>query len=78
MIWNFPFEIQYRSMSPAGWPRLVLTCYGKSADGTEYIKSYGSTNIPIEPGVHIKTVRMFSPIQSGSWWEYFGFYKVSD
>ena len=41
-------------MSPTGWPRLVLICYGKSSDGTEYVKAYGSTNIPIEPGMHSK------------------------
>ncbi len=65
-------------MSPTGWPRLVLTCYGKSSDGTEYVKAYGSTNIPIEPGMHSKKVRMFSPVETGSLWEFFGFQKISD
>jgi hypothetical protein len=60
-------------MNPAGWPRLVLNCYAKSYDGSEYVKCYGSTNVPIEPGYHIKKVRMFSPIENNSCWEYFGF-----
>lgn len=72
MIWNLPFEIQYRSMSPHGWPRIVLYCLGKNGDGREFIKAYGSTNVPIEPGVHQKTIRMYSPIKTGTIWEYFG------
>ena len=78
MIWNLPFELQYRSMNPHGWPRIVLYCLGKNADGREFIKAYGSTNVPVEPGVHTKTVRMYSPIKTGTIWEYFGFQVPDD
>ena len=48
--WGLPFEAQYRSMSPSGWPRMVIYCLGKASDGTEYVKAYGSTSIPTVPG----------------------------
>ena len=78
ITWNLPFELQYRSMSPHGWPRIVLYCVGKNAEGKEFVKAYGSTNVPIEPGSHQKAIRMYSPIETGSIWEYFGFQKESD
>ena len=72
MVWNLPFEITLRSMTPTGWPQLVLYCIGKDTDGTEYVKAYGSVHVPVSPGVHNKSVRMFSQIETGSLWEYFG------
>lgn len=78
IIWNRPFEVQYRSMSPHGWPRIVLYCLGKNSDGKEFVKAYGSTNVPIEPGVHQKTIRMYSPIKTGTIWEYFGWQFDTD
>ena len=35
ITWNLPFEAQFRSMTPAGWPRIVLYAISKSSDGQE-------------------------------------------
>jgi len=79
MVWNLPFEIEYRSMSPAGWPRLVIFCIGKNFSGKEIVKAYGSTFVPIEPGSHCKNIRMFIPLETdessfiSSFWSFFGY-----
>ena len=35
MIWNLPFELTYRTMTPTGWPQLVLYCTSKDAYGED-------------------------------------------
>ena len=65
-------------MTPSGWPRLVIYCIGKDWWGNEYVKAYGSTFVPTEPGNHICNIRMYSPIESGTLMEYFGFTALSD
>jgi len=72
MAWNLPFEITYRSMTPAGWPQLVLTCIRRESDGQENVVAYGASHVPIQPGVHDKRIRMFSPLETGTLSEYFG------
>eukprot|EP00349_Pseudokeronopsis_sp_Brazil_P003159 CAMPEP_0202959542 /NCGR_PEP_ID=MMETSP1396-20130829/3719_1 /ASSEMBLY_ACC=CAM_ASM_000872 /TAXON_ID= /ORGANISM="Pseudokeronopsis sp., Strain Brazil" /LENGTH=107 /DNA_ID=CAMNT_0049678139 /DNA_START=393 /DNA_END=712 /DNA_ORIENTATION=- len=47
-------------MTPFGWPQLVLYCTTKDNDGDEVVKAYGTVHIPIEPGTHVKKVRMFT------------------
>ena len=78
MVWNLPFEITFRSMTPSGWPQMVLYCMGKNSNGKEFIKAYGSSHVPIEPGMHKKVMRMFSPIETGTIMEYFGYQRESE
>ena len=33
LVWNLPFEITYRSMTPYGWPQIVLYCTEKDSEG---------------------------------------------
>ena len=54
MVWNLPFEINYRSMNPHGWPQLVVSCYAKESSGDDCVKGYGCTHIPIKPGTNKK------------------------
>jgi B9 domain-containing protein 1 len=75
MTWNLPFEVEFRSMNPHGWPKLVLYCVGRNEDGDEFVKAYGCAHIPISPGVHTKNIRMFSPIEQGTIGEFFGFHS---
>ena len=77
MVWNLPFEITLRSMTPTGWPQLVIYCIGKSSKGEEFVKAYGSQHVPVAPGVHNKKIRMFSPIDIGTMAEFFGIYTES-
>ena len=65
-------------MNPSGWPQIVLYCMGRSYSGKEYIKAYGATYVPIAPGMHLKTVRMYSPIETGGLLEYLGFQTQHD
>ena len=65
-------------MNPAGWPQMVLFCTGKNYLGQDVVKAYGSAIIPTEPGMHQKTIRMYSPVENNSIWEYFGFNREID
>lgn len=75
MVWNLPFEVTYRSMTPYGWPQLVLYCTATDEDGHEFVRAYGCTHMPLEPGIHSKKVRMFTPIAKSPCLEFFGIFK---
>ena len=75
MIWNLPFELTYRTMTPFGWPQLVVYCTSKDSDGDDVVKAYGSIHVPIEPGFHKKVLRMFSSINSNACLEFLGCYR---
>ena len=62
LVWNLPFEVQFRSMNPHGWPQLVIYLAEKLSDGTDCVKAYGCGYVPIEGGTHEKMIRMYSPV----------------
>ena len=62
-------------MNPHGWPQIVIYCTGVDADGEEYVKAYGCTHVPIQPGMVQKTIRMFQPIEQNKCLEFFGSFK---
>ena len=35
MVWNLPFEVTFRTMTPFGWPQLVIYCTTKDSDGED-------------------------------------------
>mmetsp|Transcript_4680 Transcript_4680/g.7965 ORF Transcript_4680/g.7965 Transcript_4680/m.7965 type:complete len:93 (+) Transcript_4680:385-663(+) len=76
MVWNLEFEVQFRSMNPAGWPQLVLQCLEQTSSGKELVKAYGCTHVPVSPGMHKRSVKMFSPVETGTLWDYFGIQRV--
>ena len=78
MVWNLPYEIEFRSMTPTGWPQFVVYCIGKSDTGKEFVKAYGSVHVPISPGVHKKSIRMYCPIETKGIWEYFGWNREGE
>eukprot|EP00347_Sterkiella_histriomuscorum_P015246 403357756 len=75
MVWNLPFEITFRTMTPFGWPQIVIYCTTKDSDGDDIVKAFGSIHVPIQPGIHKKVVRMFSPITSNSCTEFLGLFR---
>ena len=75
IVWNLPFEVTYRSMNPHGWPQIVIYCTYLDSDGDEYVKAYGCTHVPIQPGIVQKTVRMFTPIEHNRCLEFFGRFR---
>ena len=63
-------------MNPFGWPQIVIYLTSRDAEEEEdNVQAYGSVHVPIEPGLHKKTIRMFTPVQSSSWMEFFGCFK---
>lgn len=75
MVWNLPFEVTFRSMTPHGWPQLVLYCTSTDSDGNEFVRAYGCTHLPIAPGVTKKAVRMFTPLAQNKCLEFFGVFN---
>ena len=75
IIWNLPFEAMYRSMNPHGWPQIVIYCTAVDTFGKEYVKAYGCTHVPIQPGIVQKTIRMFTPIEQNRCLEFFGSFQ---
>lgn len=64
VVWNFPVGLVFKSTSPFGWPRLVVSVYGTDLCNRRVIKGYGSVHIPCQPGRHQRTIRLYCPISS--------------
>ena len=64
MVWNLPFELNYRSLNPHGWPQIVLTCNYLNFLGKERPLGYGVVHVSTTPGRHERIVHIFSPITS--------------
>ena len=75
MIWNLPFEATYRTMNPHGWPQLVIYCTAVDEVGEDYVRAFGCTHVPIQPGMVQKTIRMFSPSEQNKCLEFFGSFQ---
>lgn len=73
MVWNFPFEIVYRSYGIFGWPQLVLTFTSRDFWGRDVICGYGVTNVPTQPGNHVRYVNIFAPVSSSMLSDFLGF-----
>mmetsp|Transcript_55529 Transcript_55529/g.159681 ORF Transcript_55529/g.159681 Transcript_55529/m.159681 type:complete len:484 (-) Transcript_55529:89-1540(-) len=64
VVWNFPLGLVFKSTSPFGWPRLVVTVYGTDMCNRRVIKGYGSVHVPCQPGRHQRTIRLYCPLSS--------------
>ncbi|CAG9330564.1 unnamed protein product [Blepharisma stoltei] len=64
LVWNFPFNLGFRSTNLKGWPQLIITCIGGDFLGREVIKGYGNGHIPTQPGRHERTLYMYRPKSS--------------
>lgn len=63
-VFNFPVEISFRSTNPFGWPKIVITLSEKDFRGKFPIVGYGWVHLPLFPGDHDLTVRLFRPQSS--------------
>ena len=54
---------------------MVIYCTTKDSDGDDVVQAYGSIHVPIEPGIHKKQVRMFSPMDAKPCMEFFGVFS---
>eukprot|EP00747_Dinoflagellata_sp_TGD_P184917 gnl/TRDRNA2_/TRDRNA2_41030_c0_seq1.p1 gnl/TRDRNA2_/TRDRNA2_41030_c0~~gnl/TRDRNA2_/TRDRNA2_41030_c0_seq1.p1 ORF type:complete len:414 (+),score=61.27 gnl/TRDRNA2_/TRDRNA2_41030_c0_seq1:72-1244(+) len=64
VVWNFPLGLVFKSTSPFGWPRIVVSVYGTDLCNRRVIKGYGSVHIPCQPGKHTRTIRLYCPLSS--------------
>jgi B9 domain-containing protein 1 len=62
VVWNFPVDVLFRSISPTGWPRIVVSVFGIDSLGRDIARGYGSMHIPTRPGTYRRTVRLFRPV----------------
>lgn len=63
-VWNFPLDITFKTTNPFGWPQLIVHAYGIDAFGTDVVRGYGVTHVPITPGRHKIRIPMFVPESS--------------
>jgi len=64
VVWNFPIGLVFKSTSPFGWPRIVVTVYGTDLCNRRVVKGYGSVHVPCQPGRHSRTIRLYCPLSS--------------
>lgn len=64
LVWNFPFNLGFRSTNPKGWPQVIVTCIGGDFLGREVVKGYANGHVPTQPGRHQRTLKMFHPKSS--------------
>ncbi|KAK2962263.1 putative flagellar basal body component [Blattamonas nauphoetae] len=64
IVWNFPIEIQFSSVSPSGWPQLIVTVYGLNWLGRDIIVGTGCVHLPVGPGSHELAIPLFKPKDS--------------
>jgi B9 domain-containing protein 1 len=67
IIWNLGFDVGFRTLSPGGWPQLVLTFIGTNSRGADVVRGYACIHIPTVPGRHERFVRAFCPVRDGFW-----------
>lgn len=70
MVWNFPIEALFRSVTPHGWPQLVITCSARDFLGRENNYAYGTIHVPTIIGRQERYIKMFSPAPT-NWWSRF-------
>lgn len=61
-MWNFPFDITFKSTNVHGWPRIALSVYGIDYFGRDVVRGYGSVLIPLITGQHTIEITMYVPL----------------
>lgn len=64
VVWSFPIGLVFKSTSPFGWPRIVITVYGTDLCNRRVVKGYGSVHVPCQSGRHTRSVRLYCPLSS--------------
>jgi B9 domain-containing protein 1 len=75
IIWNFPFNVSFRSTCPKGWPQVTLMLYGPDFLGREIVKGYSTLHVPCQPGRHERTAKTFKPKSASILVEFLGMMK---
>ena len=64
VVWNFPFELIYRTNDIAGWPKICLTLTSRDFLGRDVVCGYGIIHVPTQAGQHTKYAQIFKPKSS--------------
>ena len=68
ITWNMNFQIGFRTLSPEGWPKIILELISPTKDpNTKELKGYACVHVPTAPGTSSKRAKVFCPIKD-SWW----------
>lgn len=75
LVWNFPFDVTYRSLNPYGWPQIVVSVIGPDLFGRSIAKGYGSVHVPTTPGYHEREIYLFKPVPISKFSAIFGWLR---
>ena len=50
IVWNFPFELTFKTNDIAGWPKVILSLTARDFFGRDVICGYGVMHVPTQPG----------------------------
>ena|SRR3990167_4808817 len=64
VTWNLAFNVMYRTLEIAGWPKLVIRFEGPASGKEKIIKGYASCIFPVTPGTHKIKAHIFKPVTS--------------
>ena len=64
VTWNLAFNVMYRTLEIAGWPKLVIKFEGTTSGTQRVIKGYASCIFPVTPGTHKIKAHIFKPVTS--------------
>lgn len=74
-MWNYPFELAFKSFNISGYPQLILTLTTRDFLGRDQICGYGITHVPTQPGTHTRYINLFAPVSSSILSQVFGYLK---
>lgn len=63
-VFNYPLDITFSSTSVFGWPQISLSLYSLSSMGKDTIEGYCSQHLPLQPGKHVRYLRLYAPESS--------------
>eukprot|EP00483_Globobulimina_turgida_P000083 UN00083 len=63
-LWNYPFDLTFKSFNPSGWPQIIISVYSLNSWTSDDIVGYASIRIPIFPGRHVVEADLFRPVSS--------------
>ena len=64
IVWNFPFELIYRTNDISGWPKVCVSLTSRDFLGRDVVCGYGVVHVPTQPGKHTRYVQIFKPKSS--------------
>ncbi|KAI8915537.1 B9 domain-containing protein [Gorgonomyces haynaldii] len=71
-VWNFPFDVSFKSTNFYGWPQLVVTVYGLDQFGRDVVRGYGSFRLPTKQGTFTEYVPVFVPVATSPFNQLYG------